>query len=432
MSRSQRRPAHLISAAALSILGAVAPAPAQTQFPAVLAGHAILPAASFVAAPSDAPDSLKMPGKYTAPDGRRRDAPNSIAGTSFLSDPAAPRSTGLSLPFAAGQPVQGFSGIKTLKDGTFWVLTDNGFGNKRNSPDAMLMFHRVRPDWVTGGVARIETIFLRDPDRVIPFHVVNEATPQRYLTGSDLDIESIQPIGDAFYFGDEFGPYLIRTDRTGKVTGFWESTLGGKVLRSPDHFAVSTPATPGPFAVPVRRSRGYEGMAASPDGRFLYPLLEGPLWDEQAKAWENRNGREYLRILEFDVAQGRFSDRSWKYPLEVNDNNIGDFNMIDATTGLIIERDNGEGDARLACNGPARPDCFNVPARFKRVYKIDLSQPDADGFVRKIGFVDLLDIKDPESKARAGSMNGVCHVSLRDDRERGRGRRRPHRGRQRQ
>jgi hypothetical protein len=107
------------------------------------------------------------------------------------------------------------------------------------------------------------------------------------------------------------------------------------------------------------------------------------------------------------VAQGRFSGRSWKYLLEVNDNNIGDFNMIDATTGLIIERDNGEGDARLACNGPARPDCFNVPARFKRVYKIDLSQPDADGFVRKIGFVDLLDIKDPESKARTGSTNGV-------------------------
>jgi hypothetical protein len=33
----------------------------------------------------------------------------------------------------------------------------------------------------------------------------------------------------------------------------------------------------------------------------------------------------------------------------------------------------------------------------------DLSQPDADGFVRKIGFVDLLDIKDPEAKARTGS-----------------------------
>jgi hypothetical protein len=160
--------------------------------------------------------------------------------------------------------VQGFSGIKTAKDGTFWVLTDNGFGNKRNSLDAMLMFHRLRVDWPRGAAHRLETIFLHDPDRVVPFHVVNEATAQRYLTGSDFDIESMQPIGDAFYFGDEFGPYVIRTDRTGKVTGFWETTLDGKVLRSPDHFAVGTPATPGPFVVPVRRSRGYEGMAMRP------------------------------------------------------------------------------------------------------------------------------------------------------------------------
>ena len=142
----------------------------------MLAGHAILPAASFVAAPSDAPDSLKISGKYTAPDGRRRDAPGSMPGTSFLSDRAAPRSTGLRLPFAAGQPVQGFSGIKTVKDGTFWVLTDNGFGNKRNSPDAMLMFHRCAPTGRAAPSTGCETIFLHDPDRVIPFHVVNEAT----------------------------------------------------------------------------------------------------------------------------------------------------------------------------------------------------------------------------------------------------------------
>jgi len=31
----------------------------------------------------------------------------------------------------------------------------------------------------------------------VPFRIVNENTPRRYLTGSDFDIESIQPIGDA-------------------------------------------------------------------------------------------------------------------------------------------------------------------------------------------------------------------------------------------
>jgi hypothetical protein len=395
--------------AAVSVLVAAiaGPARADAPYPAVLAGHAVLPAATFVSAPPDAPDSVKVSGKYTAPDGRRRDTPGSLPGASFLSDRAAPRPTGLGVPFAAGQPVQGFSGIAPAGEGLFWLLSDNGFGTKANSPDALLMVHRVRIDWARSVIDRRETLFLRDPDRVIPFHIVNEATPTRYLTGADLDPEAIQPVGDSLYIGDEFGPYLVRVDRSGKVTGFWETTLDGQTLRSPDHFTVTTPATPGPVTTAVRRSRGYEGMAAAPDGRTLYPLLEGPLWDEATRAWEQKDGREYLRILEFDAVHGHFTGRSWKYRLEANGHNIGDFSMIDASTGLIIERDNGEGDARLACAGAARVDCFNVPARFKRVYKIDLAQSDAEGFVKKIGYVDLLDIKDPAGRARSGTSDGV-------------------------
>jgi len=82
-------------------------AQAQQQFPAVLAGHAYLPAKTIIAPPQDAPESMRVSGKYTAPDGKRRDAPETIQGTSFLSDKAAPRPTGMSLPFK-GQPVQGF------------------------------------------------------------------------------------------------------------------------------------------------------------------------------------------------------------------------------------------------------------------------------------------------------------------------------------
>ncbi|QPF75840.1 esterase-like activity of phytase family protein [Roseateles sp. DAIF2] len=402
MSRSLAPQLLLLSAALCGALSAQA----QQAFPAELAGHAWLPARSFVAAPKDAPASLQTSGKYTAPDGRRVEQLESIMGTSFLSDKAAPRETGVKLPFK-GQPVQGFSGIKAMRDGTFWVLTDNGFGARNNSADAMLMFHQVRPDWKAGQVKRLQTVFLHDPDRKIPFPVVNEGTAKRYLTGADLDIESMQIIGNEIWFGDELGPYLIRTDRKGKVLALHETQLDGKTLRSPDHFAVTTPAVPGAFATPVRRSRGYEGMAASPDGRFLYPLLEGPLWLDGEKKWEAlADGREYLRVLEFDVAKGAWTGRSWKYPLELKGNNIGDFNMIDAETGLIVERDNGEGAAEDACNGPARPDCQNVPARFKRVYKISLAAADADGLVKKIGYVDLLDIADPQGVARRGAKNG--------------------------
>ena len=398
-----KTPATLIALA----IGALAPsfAHADQAFPATLAGHAVLPASTFLAPPKDAPASLAVSGKYTAADARRVDAVGSLPGHSYLSDKAAPRPTHVALPFK-GQPVQGFSGIKHSGDGRYWVLQDNGYGARSNSADAMLMFHRVKPDWQKGGVRLERSAFIHDPDRKVPFPIVNEGTQKRYLTGADFDIESIQPIGDIMWFGDELGPYLLKTDRQGKVLAVFETRVDGKVLKSPDHFSVTTPATSGSFTTVARRSRGYEGMAASPDGQFLYPLLEGPLWNTEEKKWENKGGREYLRILEFSTTKGEWTGRSWKYALEQNGNNIGDFNMIDADTALIIERDNGEGLPEHACNGPARPDCQNVPARFKRVYKVSLKEADADGFVKKIGHIDLLDIRDPKQVARRGGKDG--------------------------
>ena len=387
-----RLPLHLLST--VFMLAAPGLALSQQAHPAQLAGHAILPAQSFVEAPADTPADLKVSGKFTT--GRRVEAIGTIEGTS------GDRPTGVKVPFR-GQPLQGHSGIKSLGNGVFWVLTDNGFGAKANSSDAMLYLNRYRIDFAGGGVERQETVFLHDADRKVPFRIANEATDKRYLTGSDFDLESLQTIGDKFWIGDEFGPYLIRADRTGKVEAVFETMIDGKPARSPDHPAVTTPAVPtGTAAFNVRRSRGYEGMAASPDGRFLYALLEGPVWDAEKKDWEKTaEGKEYLRILEFDVAGERWTGRHWKYVLENNGQAIGDFNMIDATHGLIIERDNGEGTTDKACpQGQKRPDCFHDVAKFKRVYKIELSEQNANGPARKIGFIDLMQIADPQRKAR--------------------------------
>ena len=105
----------IIIAAALSC--AALPALADQPFPAVLAGHAILPAETLIDAPADAPEDLKTSGKYTT--GKRVDALNTVMGKSFERD------TGVKLPFK-GQPIQGHSGVKRMADGSYWVLTDNG------------------------------------------------------------------------------------------------------------------------------------------------------------------------------------------------------------------------------------------------------------------------------------------------------------------
>jgi hypothetical protein len=321
---------------------------------------------------------------------------------------SAGRPTGVFLPFD-GQPLQGHSGIQRMPDGTFWVLTDNGAGSKANSPDFMLYLNHYNIDFKTGQFKQLATVFLHDPDKKVPFRIVHEGTNSRYLTGSDFDTESFQIIGQNIWIGDEFGPFLIKTDMKGKVLAVYETVVDGKVVRSPDHPSVTMPGSPvDSTKFEVRRSKGFEGMASSKDGRKLYPMLEGPVWNESTKSFENIDGKQYLRVLEFDVATEKWTGRHWKYMLEANHHAIGDFNMIDQTTGLVIERDNGEGTKADACpENQKRTDCFHDLPKFKRVYKIELTEANVGGVARKIGYIDLMNIADPNKLSRKPLENGV-------------------------
>lgn len=296
-----------------------------------------------------------------------------------------------------------------MPDGSYWILTDNGFGSKANSPDAMLYLNRYAIDFKAGSMKKLETIFLHDPDKKVPFRIVHEGTPKRYLTGSDFDTESFQFAGGALWIGDEFGPFLIKADLTGKVLAVFDTLVDGKVVRSPDNPALTTPAAPGGTVdFQVRRSKGFEGMAASKDGSKLYALLEGALYDTATKANEKLGDKDYLRVLEFDVKTESWTGRHWKYVLEANSHAIGDFNMIDGTTGLIIERDNGEGTLDRACPAEQkRTDCFHDIAKFKRVYKVEMSDANVGGAIRKIAYIDLMSIADPAKLARKPLNNGM-------------------------
>ncbi|UUZ62082.1 hypothetical protein LP417_17400 [Polaromonas sp. P1-6] len=68
------------------------------------------------------------------------------------------RASGGTLPMK-GQSVQGFSGIVSAGNGQFLVLTDNGFGNKINSQDALLMVHQMSVNWSKGQAVRRSTTF---------------------------------------------------------------------------------------------------------------------------------------------------------------------------------------------------------------------------------------------------------------------------------
>jgi glycerophosphoryl diester phosphodiesterase len=152
---------------------------------------------------------------------------------------------GQKVPFTGKQPVQGFSAVLDNNDGTFNVMSDNGYGSMENSADFNLRVHTVRPQFETaeGGSGRLKLerfIELHDPDKYIPFAITNHFTAERTLTGADFDIESMQRTPDGtLWFGDEFGPFLLHTDAEGKVleppVPLPDYDNPGKEIRSPQN-----------------------------------------------------------------------------------------------------------------------------------------------------------------------------------------------------
>ncbi|MEH2158248.1 esterase-like activity of phytase family protein [Nostoc sp.] len=122
-----------------------------------------------------------------------------------------------------GQPIQGFSGVQFANSNSLYFLSDNGYGSKDNSEDFLLRINRLDPNFKgtengDGSVKVLDYIQLSDPNNKVPFEIVNEGTTGRLLTGADFDVESFVFDKDGtIWIGDEFGPYLLHFDATGKL-----------------------------------------------------------------------------------------------------------------------------------------------------------------------------------------------------------------------
>ena len=286
-------------------------------------------------------------------------------------------------PFLDRQPVQGVSSVLLARNGDFLVMSDNGFGNKANSADYVLRVYRIDPEFKTrfrgDGSIDVESMMeLRDPFHRINFPIVAdretyyptssipvdpEIRSRRLLTGADFDIESFREAPDGtFWFGDEFGPFLIHTDHQGRVL---EAPIPLPGVQSPDNPLL------GGGMPNLLSSKGFEGMAIAPGGRTLYPMLEGALTTDP--------DRRRLIINEFDVPQRLYTGRQWFYKMDNPAFAIGDLTAVTRYHLLVIERDGGQGDGAL----------------FKKIFLVDLRRVDADGFLLKQEVADLLDIDDP-------------------------------------
>ena len=358
---------------------------------AALLGLIVQFATSPAASAADSPPYVTLAGRAVLP--ADTFAPGPPSGFAIVGD-----TNGRGVPFA-NQPVQGFSAVLPTWNGNYLVMADNGFGAKANSADFRLRWYALKPDFKTkdGSAGTVQVIGyteLSDPSHKVPFTIVNEHL-DRVLTGADFDIESFRQVADgSFWFGDEFGPYLLHTDVAGKLldapiptpypAALAPFARGRPFVQSPDNPAFTTlPNQDARIAAAnLPSSKGFEGMALNASGTRLYPLLEGPLIDDPV--------RTRLLIQEFDLATKSYTGNAWFYPLSAPGNAIGDMTAINDHQFLVIERDNGQGTA----------------AQFKRIYQIDLRTAGTDGIVAKQLVVDLMALTDRDglTHSEAGAL----------------------------
>jgi len=327
------------------------------------------------------------------------------------------------LPMLNRQPVQGFSAVLIGPvAGSVLVMTDNGFGSKTNSPDTLLRLYGLIPNWRTAGggsgtVSPVDIIAgtarasfdattqitLNDTDRRLNLNgtgIVADASfyplwqsatntntastvavdaaikSGRLLTGADLDLEAVRRDKNGnFWFAEEFGPFLVKTDGSGKVLRSEVPLTGVISPQNPYRNGTAIAAT-------LNSSQGFEGMAINPSGDRLFTLLEGTVVGDQPKT---------LRINEFNVDTESYTGANWRYKLEDAGTAIGDMTAFSPTGFLVIERNGGTATSALS--------------PFKKIYRIDLNQIDGSGNLVKTEVVDLMSIADPDDLNGDGSTS---------------------------
>ncbi len=292
----------------------------------------------------------------------------------------------LDRPRFAQQPVQGISSIKPgPRRGTWWALSDNGFGSKWNSLD-----YRTCIYLFDERLQLLKRIELRDPQRRFPHRLILEADAARPLTGGDIDPESMVVMADGtFWIGDEIGPWLLHFSAAGHLLAAPVATVVADLgtLRSPNHPEVLA----GRASANVRASGGFEGLAASGRGAALklHALLEKPLPTE--------SDQHNLRLLEFDPRQLQWTGRWWRYRL--NSPLFGAGELASTPDGglLALEHDNLQGDA----------------ARTKMIFQLPNPNPAAQGAIlEKSPLIDLLALADPDHLAGPASVFRFPYQSL--------------------
>jgi len=257
------------------------------------------------------------------------------------------------------------------EDDQMYLLTDRGpnFNTATKGqkgfpvPDYTPTIGRFRV--TIDGLELLEAIRLKDPDGNLISGLPNPAgmgatgetavnVDGLPLVANDpygLDSEGLVALADGtFWISDEYGPHMVHFDRDGRelerINPFGTGT-GGRSL--PKVFATR------------RANRGMEGLAITNDGRWLVGIMQSTMYNPKKDTKTLKSKSPITRILFFNIASG--ATRQYVYIQEAPGLSNSEILAIPGYPDqfLVIER-----DGRFL----KHPD---KPAKYKRVYRIDIS-----------------------------------------------------------
>lgn len=223
------------------------------------------------------------------------------------------------------------------QDSSFYILTDRG-PNVDGTTDESKIF--PVPGYtpsigkfklIGDSLVRVERITLKDsngtPFNGLPntegdgvtgetaYNLAGEVITHS-VTGIDTEGMAMAPDG-TFWVSDEYGPFVMQFDRTGKLLRQMSPSQG-----LPHYYAKRRP------------NRGMEGLTISTDGKRLFGIMQSPLYmpDEST-----RNVSVNNRILMIDLATGGFKE--YLYQLDSPRNVVSEITFVNDSTFLVMERD---------------------------------------------------------------------------------------------
>ncbi|PYI50721.1 esterase-like activity of phytase family protein [Paenibacillus flagellatus] len=180
--------------------------------------------------------------------------------------------------------------------------------------------------------------------------------------GLDLEGIAYSPSDDTFWLSDEYRPSLIQVKRDGTILGRYIPQGAKDALVAAGAQSELYDVLPAAYAKRIP-NRGFEGVAISPDGAYLYASIQSPLANPDKKTGEASRS---LRILKLDLKTkqpvGEYvyiaEDASMFENVKQKDVVISDLSGLGTDVLLVDERDKNAGSE----------------AQIKRLYRVDLTK----------------------------------------------------------